>query len=170
MLEREPPTAAFRLYVARPERDLACVQRRDVTLRQIVLALLVAGMVGLAAELLLLEHFDSWQQWIPLVMLALGVPAAIVLWRAPSPRTIRVFRQLMSLMVVTGALGLYLHLQGNIEFALERDPGLRGIGLLWKAMRGATPTLAPGALAQLGLLGLAYTFRHPTTTHEKNSE
>ncbi len=153
-----------------PSATFACVQLRDVTLRQIVLALLVAGMVGLAAELLLLEHYDSWQQWIPLVMLALGLPAAIVVWRTPSPETIRVFRQLMSLWMVTGALGLYFHLQGNIEFALERDPALRGIGLLWKAMRGATPTLAPGALAQLGLLGLAYTFRHPTTTHETHSE
>jgi hypothetical protein len=58
-------------------------------------------------------------------------------------------------------VGLYLHYRGNVEFALERDPSLSGARLLWKALRGATPALAPGALSQLGLLGLLYTYGHP---------
>jgi hypothetical protein len=67
----------------------------------------------------------------------------------------------MLAFLVVGALGVYLHVSGNVEFALERDPSLTGTGLLWKALRGATPALAPGALAQIGLLGLLYTYRHP---------
>jgi hypothetical protein len=63
--------------------------------------------------------------------------------------------------VVVGVLGLYYHYHGNVEFALERNPSLRGTGLIWKALRGATPALAPGALAQLGLLGLLFCYRHP---------
>ena len=31
---------------------------------------------------------------------------------------------------------------------------------------GATPTLAPGAMVELGLLGLAYTYRHPALGSE----
>ena len=42
--------------------------------------------------------------------------------------------------------------------------------LVWKALRGATPALAPGALAQLGLLGLLYTYRHPALTHTRETE
>jgi hypothetical protein len=67
----------------------------------------------------------------------------------------------MILQVVTGLAGLALHYKGNVEFELERDESLRGLKLFWEAIRGATPTLAPGALAQLGLVGLAFTYRHP---------
>jgi hypothetical protein len=65
----------------------------------------------------------------------------------------------MVIYLIVGALGVYFHIRGNVEFALERDPSLSGLRLLWKALRGATPALAPGALAQLGLLGLLYTYR-----------
>jgi hypothetical protein len=67
----------------------------------------------------------------------------------------------MVLYLLIGLLGVYLHYRGNVEFALERYPTLGGFKLMWKALRGATPALAPGALAQLGLLGLLYTYRHP---------
>ena len=67
----------------------------------------------------------------------------------------------MFIYLLVGAWGVYLHLHGNVEFALERDPSLSGAKLIWKALRGATPALAPGALAQLGLLGLLYTYKHP---------
>jgi hypothetical protein len=63
--------------------------------------------------------------------------------------------------VVAGAVGVYLHLDGNYEWALERNSSMRGGELAWEILSGATPALAPGALAQLGLLGLAFTFRHP---------
>jgi hypothetical protein len=67
----------------------------------------------------------------------------------------------MFIFLLVGAWGVYLHLLGNVEFALERDPSLSGANLMWKALRGATPALAPGALAQLGLLGLLYAYKHP---------
>ncbi len=41
------------------------------------------------------------------------------------------------------------------------DATMRGFALLWAALHGATPALAPGALAHLGLIGLATTYRHP---------
>jgi hypothetical protein len=67
----------------------------------------------------------------------------------------------MSIFLVVGALGIYLHFRGNVDFVRERYPSLGGTTLIWKALRGATPALAPGALAQLGLLGLIFTYRHP---------
>jgi hypothetical protein len=38
---------------------------------------------------------------------------------------------------------------------------MEGLKLFKAAITGATPALAPGSLIQMGLLGLAYTFRHP---------
>jgi hypothetical protein len=130
-------------------------------LRHALLALVLVGALGLAAELLLLEHFESALQFIPLALLALAIVSGAVLARWPSVRAIQVFRAVMLLCVLAGAVGVFLHYQGNVEFELERQPLRRGFDLFWEAVRGATPALAPGALAQLGLLGLAWSYRHP---------
>lgn len=130
-------------------------------LRRVLLALVLLGAAGLGLELLLLEHFESILQWIPLALLAAVLVSGAVGARWPSSRTVRIFQALMLLCVVAGVAGVYLHFRGNIEFELEREPLRRGLSLFWEASTGATPALAPGAMAQLGLLGLAYTFRHP---------
>ena|SRR5215208_1242478 len=130
-------------------------------LRRALMALVLFGAAGLVLELLLIEHFDSALQFIPLVLLALVLVSGSVLARWPSVRAIQVFRVVMLLCVVAGAVGVYLHYRGNVEFELERQPLRHGFDLFWEAIRGATPALAPGALSQLGLLGLVYTFRHP---------
>lgn len=134
---------------------------RQFPLRQMILALVFLGIVGLLLELLLLEHFDSITQWIPLVSLGLGFATSVAVARRPTKSSMRAFQLMMAVFVVTGLLGLVLHLKGNVEWALERSPDLGGWQLIWKALRGATPALAPGALAQLGLLGLAWSYRHP---------
>jgi hypothetical protein len=130
-------------------------------LRRVLLALVALGAGGLGLDLLLLEHFESAWQFTPLVLLGgvLAGTAALVRW--PTARAVRLFRGLMGLCVAAGLLGLYLHYRGNVEFELERDPLRRGFALFWEAIRGATPALAPASLSQLGLLGLASTFRHP---------
>lgn len=137
------------------------VMTRDVTLRQLVFGLIIFGMAGLLVELILLEHYDGWRQWIPLVLLALGLIGGSIVLRRTTPGTLKAFRILMALYVAIGGLGLWFHLSGNMEFALERDSTLTGVRLLLESVHGGTPILAPGALTQLGLLGLAYAFRHP---------
>jgi hypothetical protein len=119
------------------------------------------GILGLSAELLLLEHIESFTQWIPLLVLIAGLASCIWIAVRPSPAALRTFQVVMAAFVLAGIAGVYFHYTGNVEFALERDSELGGASLVWKALRGATPSLAPGALAQLGLLGLAYTYGHP---------
>ena len=126
-----------------------------------LLALVVLGAAGLLVELALLEHFDSVTQWIPLALLGVVLGASVGVTMKRVPRAVRFFQVVMALCVVTGAIGVYLHYRGNVEFELERDGSLHGLRLFWEAIRGATPSLAPGALSQLGLIGLAYTYRHP---------
>ena len=137
------------------------IQKRGWTLRDLVLAIIVIGILGLVAELLLIEHIEGFTQWIPLITLSLGLAACIWLGLRPGRNALRTFQVVMAGFVVAGIAGVYFHYTGNVEFALERDSALGGAGLVWKALRGATPALAPGALAQLGLLGLAYTYGHP---------
>lgn len=130
-------------------------------LRRILLAVYFTGALGLAAELFLLEHFEDVWQWVPLVLLAAGLLAGLAVALRPGRAVILGFRALMAAFVAAGAVGAYLHLRGNLEFERESDPALRGAALLWEALQGATPALAPGALAQLGLVGLALAYRHP---------
>jgi hypothetical protein len=115
--------------------------------------------VGLIPELLLLEHFEEWQQLIPLVLLGLALISTMVLWFAPSAVTVRVFRGVMLLCLISAALGLYFHYNANVEFALERHPNYQGWQLFKAAMTGAMPALAPGTMAQLAITGLAATLR-----------
>ena len=133
----------------------------NVSLRQLVLALVFIGVIGLEIELALLRHADSFSQLIPHIVLLIGLLATVIVYLRPSAATLRAFQAIMWLFVVIGVLGLFFHFKGNLEFAMERDPSLSGYRLIWKVLRGATPALAPGALSQLGLLGLIYTYRHP---------
>jgi hypothetical protein len=44
----------------------------------------------------------------------------------------------------------------------EFAPDLSCVSVVWDAVRGAAPpSRAPGTLVHLGLLGFAYTYRHP---------
>ncbi|HEX6925563.1 MAG TPA: hypothetical protein VF167_09035 [Longimicrobiaceae bacterium] len=137
------------------------VDARGEPIRQLLLALIFLGAAGLVAELLLLEHTENVYQWMPLVMLALVLVFSLLLGFRPSPRVLRLFRGLMVLVILVGLVGIYLHYDGNREFELEMDPQASGFDLLWKVLHGATPTLAPGAMVQLGLLGLVFAYRHP---------
>jgi hypothetical protein len=136
------------------------------TVGQLLLALVVIGIVGLEVELALLRHAESFSQWIPHVTLFVGLLATAAIYFRPGARTLKAFQVVMIIFTAVGALGIYFHLHGNVEFALERDPSLSGVRLLWKALRGASPALAPGALAQLGLLGLLYGYKHPALSRD----
>ncbi len=130
-------------------------------LRGFLLATLIVGMSGMLAELLLIGHRETVQQQIPLVLLALGVVAAAWHATAPSAVTVRALQGAMLLFVVSGALGVVLHYRGNAEFELEMYPAMAGLELAQKTLTGATPVLAPGSMAVLGLIGLTHAYRHP---------
>jgi hypothetical protein len=130
-------------------------------LRALLLGVFLLGALGTAAELVLLEHYEDPWQWAPLALLGAGLLAVGLLHARPTAALVRLVRALMGLFVASGAVGVALHLKGNVEFELEMQPSLAGLALAWEALRGATPALAPGTMLQLGLVGLAYTYRHP---------
>jgi len=136
-------------------------------LRRFLLALLVFGMVGTVAELFLLGHTESVSQWIPIVLLGIGLLTAIALAARPGALTVRALQATMLAFVASGLAGLYLHYRGNAEFELEMRPALHGFELFRESLGGATPSLAPGTMVQFGLLGLALTFRHPALLRKR---
>ena len=133
-----------------------------MSLRPLLLALVALGVAGLTTELLLLDHLEDVWQLVPLVVLALG--ASAIAWQlfAPTALSTRYFQVSMLLIAAAGVAGIVLHYKGNLEFQLELDATQSAWDLFRKVMHAkAPPALAPGAMTQLGLLGLVYTFRHP---------
>ncbi len=135
-------------------------------LRRILLLIVALGALGLIGELFLLEHFEEWTQWVPFVALALGLAGCGALVSRPGPGLVRAFRWIMAATIATGGVGIWLHFAGNRAFEVEMDASQSGWLLVWQSLRGATPALAPGAMVQLGLIGLLYTWRHPALTRE----
>jgi hypothetical protein len=139
------------------------VARRTLgVLRRILLGLLVLGMLGTAVELVFLGHFEDGWQLAPLGVIASGF--VVLVWHSidRSANSILVLRLVMALAIASAGVGFVLHYQSNAEFQLDIDPSLSGPALWLKVIQAkAPPALAPGIMAQLGLLGLAYTYRHP---------
>ncbi len=131
------------------------------TWRRLALYLLLLSTVGIATELILLEHYENPWQWAPLALLALGLVASSALALAAEPARVRALRAVASAQVLAAVVGIFLHVRSNVEFELELRPNIGGRELVVETLRGAIPALAPGAMAQLGLLGLLVCFRHP---------
>ena len=132
-------------------------------MRRLLLLLIAIGMLGTAADLLLLNHYeDSWQL-VPLVLIAIAL--FVVAWVdiRGGIVSLLVMRVAMVGFIAAGCLGILLHYKGNSEFQREIDPSLAGWTLVRKVMTAkAPPALAPATMIQLGLLGLLYTYRHPS--------
>lgn len=141
-------------------------------MRAFVLAAFLLGVAGTAVELLLVNHTETFWQWLPLLLIGLSlVPLVFVRGRASSRASLclRIFQVVMILFMLSGLIGLYLHYDGKVEFKLETDPSLKGWALFRDAMKGAMPpALAPAAMIQFGLLGLAYAWRHPAFSPATN--
>lgn len=157
--------------IASERGDTASLRQRATLamVRGALLIILVVGLIGLLAELLLLEHVeDPWQR-LPIFLIIASL--IILVWHAADrgALSVRFLQGAMALFVIAGGLGLLLHFKGNIDFELEMEPSAAGWPLIWSALKGATPTLAPGAMVQLGLIGLAYTFRHPALYRRRDA-
>lgn len=130
-------------------------------IRRTLAAIFAVGSAGTGLELMLLEHTEGIWQIVPLVLLGIGCVAIAVVILRPALGGLRVFQFTMWLFVASGLVGVWLHYQGNVAFELELSPDADGWELFWEALKGATPSLAPGTMTLLGALGLAYAYRHP---------
>jgi len=133
------------------------------TLRRLLLALVAIGLIGTAADLLLLDHYENGWQVAPLALIGIALPVVVWMVVRESVAAVTTMRVIMVLFVLAGCLGIMLHFNGNREFQHELDPTLAGWALVTKIMKAkAPPALAPAGMIQLGLLGLLSTYRHPS--------
>ena len=140
-----------------------------VTLRGLILVLFSFALVGLAVELTFLEHYEDRSMMIPLAAIAAALLAVVVLVVRPTPRTVWLFRAVTVVFALVGVVGVVLHYQGSLAFQVDMDPTASASTLFWKVMHmKAPPTLAPGAMVQLGLLGLLSTYRHPVLVSHRS--
>ena len=141
----------------------------DVLRRGLLLVLLI-GLAGMEVELLLLKHTDGVWQLVPIVLIAMALVVLAFYAIAKSAGSIRALRLVMALFVASGAVGAIQHFRGNVGYEHDSNPSLSGFELYKSAMMGSTPALAPGAMIQLGLIGLLFTYRHPSLGRSKANE
>jgi hypothetical protein len=110
-------------------------------LRRAMLAGVVLGCGGTAAELALMGHAGSPVQGIPFGLCALGATGALATGLRPGAGTVWGMRITGALLIAGAAFGIFEH------------------ELIPATLRGAGPALAPGILALLGCLALASTWR-----------
>ncbi len=156
-----PQPQFIRQYILYTMRNTSLERNLVTYVRVLVLGVFLFTLIGTGAELILLEHTEDIWMWIPLALMGLGIVNLGIFAYTKSPVTLRFFRSLMVLFIISGLLGIGLHFKGNAEFEKEMYPAIGGFELIWESLKGATPALAPGTMIQLGLLGLIYTFKHP---------
>lgn len=123
-------------------------------IRRYLLAILALGTVGAGIELLLLGHVEGIAQIAPLLLL--GAAILVIGWHATTrgAASTVALQVTMAMFVASGAIGIALHYQGNVEFEREMYPSIAGLELVTKTLTGATPVLVPGTMTLLGLVGL----------------
>ena len=159
MLAESPQTPRSEVLNSTSGRDLR-------VMRRLLLAILVLGLVGATIDLLLLDHYEDAWQLIPLVLL--GLAFVVLGWHVASgsAASIRAFRALMLLFLLGGLTGGVLHFRASAEFHAAMDPSPTRWQLARAVLRSKVPpVLAPAVMLQMGLVGLAYTYRHPALWH-----
>lgn len=136
-------------------------------MRNFVLATFLVTSLGAGFELFLLEHMEDIWQIIPLVLIGIG--SALISWIhiGAGQEVRKMFELFMAITMLSGLLGIYFHVEGNLEFEREMYPAMSGFELIWKTLKGATPSLAPGTMVAIGMIGLLYTRLNFTTETDK---
>ena len=108
--------------------------------RTVFFLVFIVGLVGTGLDLLLLTHYESLSQFIPLILIAAGILVAV--WNFAFDSTVS-----------------SLALRTAMQFQKEIDPSINGMALFSKVIRAkAPPAMAPAAMIWLGLFGIACTY------------
>ncbi|MEO1484979.1 MAG: hypothetical protein AAFU57_04480 [Bacteroidota bacterium] len=112
--------------------------------------------VGTVMELFLLEHYEDRLQLIPIVCIALLLVLILILHFQKSKVLEWIFKFVLLLTAASGVYGVFLHLNANYEFEQEMRPSAKAWDLFLESLSGALPTLAPGSMIVLALIGYSY--------------
>jgi hypothetical protein len=128
-------------------------------LRRALLALAGLTGLGLVGELLLIGHTEETLQLLPIVLGGLTTLGALWAARLPETAAPKALQALSVALVLSSALGVWEHLESNLEFERELRPDQSLTEALIGALSGASPLLAPGALVVAALALAAAVWR-----------
>ncbi|MEM6893861.1 MAG: hypothetical protein AAF554_09240 [Bacteroidota bacterium] len=120
------------------------------------MATLLFVLLGTAMELYLLEHYEDRLQLIPMLCIALLLVLVVILFFQKNAIVKGIFKFALLLTAASGVYGVFLHLNANYEFEQEMRPSAKGWDLFLESLSGALPTLAPGSMIVLALIGYSY--------------
>ncbi len=129
-------------------------------LRRFLLVLSVLLFGGALIELWLVGHTEDTIQLLAFLLAVAGALAAFTRLFVSGRVMVRILGVLMVLVILGSLFGVVMHMIGNVEFEQEINANAPTSTLLWKALQGGNPLLAPGILAVAAILSLAATYRH----------
>jgi hypothetical protein len=118
------------------------------------LLLVLTGAIGLAAELVLTEHWHDWWQCIPFTLCLLVSIASVMCLTRPGPTATRITRAIAVLTVIGALVGVGQHLWANGTFTAEIRPSYTLSQLIIPALVGASPALADCPMSDRALTRL----------------
>ncbi|MCX2718026.1 hypothetical protein [Lentiprolixibacter aurantiacus] len=125
-------------------------------LKRVIIVALLFMMVGTALELYLLNHYEGTLQLIPIICIGASITTLAILHFHRTTYTIRIYKLVLGLTALSGVYGTFLHLQANFEFEVEMKPTAKTWDLFLESLSGALPSLAPGSMIVLALIGYSY--------------
>lgn len=145
-------------------------------LRRALLALTGVALAGTTAELVIGRHWESAPQLIPFVVIALAAGALGLIAFARTRGAVSAARGICAVVLAASLFGVWEHIEGNEHAGAldqrtaatwETTPATQRFWLAASGGVGPSPPLAPGVLAQAGLMLLAATLRHPALEAER---
>lgn len=132
---------------------------------RIFLIVLAAGLfAGTIVELFAVKHYGSTLQLLPFALCVAGLIGMGIVWLVPARNAIRGVRAAMVAIALSCLIGVWEHIQGNLEFAREVHRHATTRQLIEAAFHGRNPLIAPGTLAVAAALAVAATYaRVPAT-------
>lgn len=115
------------------------------------MTLFVVISAGLVTDLILIGHYESFWQMIPLLLQLLAGFAVIFYYKKPIRFLEKVVNVMVILLMLSAFIGVGFHLHNNWEFEQELHPGQSMVQLFKNVLTGAIPVMAPGAMIVSGL-------------------
>src|SRR4030095_17067865 len=86
------------------------------TIRIALFSILLIGMLGSGIELILLSHYEDWRQWLPVILILLGL--SVSGWHAvrSTALSVRLLQALFICFMSRGFARLYFHYKGGSQF------------------------------------------------------
>lgn len=123
---------------------------------KLITVTLFLQLIGIGAELILLEHYEDYWQLSPLILIGMATLLSLLVLKSNNQLLAKGYLLIMAMVIVSGFVGTWQHFSANLEFEQEMYPSLAGTELWWEALKGATPALAPGSMIGIGLIGIIY--------------